>query len=283
MTDSRLEHEIEGHASQSAGLEATDISVWYDLGHRGDPQLRGVTLALAQGLITAVIGPNGSGKTALVRTLSRTLAPHIGVVSLNGRDLYKHLTAKESALAISVVPQMTEMFLDFTVRDIVAMGRAPHRAARSAFAPDTREDEAAVDEALSAMQIDETLAKRPISAVSGGERQRALVARALAQQSEILLLDEPTASLDLKAQHSLLGTLRSLAHESGKTVLVVLHDLNAAAEYADRVLLLSEGTVAAVGAPDEVLQPHLIEHIYGVKVQIGANPVTGRPNVIVVP
>jgi iron complex transport system ATP-binding protein len=178
---------------------------------------------------------------------------------------------------------MTEMFLDFTVREIVAMGRAPHRASRSPLAPETANDEASIDSALDTLSISTQLASRLISKVSGGERQRTLVARALAQEAQIILADEPTASLDLKGQHDLLSTLRSLAHDHGKTVMVILHDLNAAAEYADEIAVLAEGKLVTCGKPDDVLKAELIEKVYGVMVQIGKNPVTGRPNVIVVP
>jgi ABC-type cobalamin/Fe3+-siderophores transport system ATPase subunit len=175
------------------------------------------------------------------------------------------------------------MFLYFTVRDFVAWGRAPPRSLRGPLAPDSAQDDAAVISALNSLEISDKLASRPISKVSGGERQRTLVARALAQEAAILLLDEPTASLDLKATHSILETLRQLAHEHCKAVMVVLHDLNAAAEYADTVAVLAEGSLVKYGTPGEVMSAELIEQVYGVKVQVGVNPITGRPNVIVVP
>jgi iron complex transport system ATP-binding protein len=275
--------EIKQKSDQANLLSAENIKVWYDSACSGDPQLDCVTLSIAPGMLTAVIGPNGAGKTALIRTLSRTLAPKSGEITLNGQNLYTQLTAQYSASSISVIPQITEMFLDFTVREIVAMGRAPYRASRSPLAPETDADEAAVDSALGALSISTELAVRSISKVSGGERQRTLVARALAQEAQIILADEPTASLDLKGQHDLLATLRSLAHDHGKTVMVILHDLNAAAEYADQIAILSEGKLVASGLPDAVLKAEMIEEVYGVRVQIGRNPVSGRPNVIVVP
>jgi iron complex transport system ATP-binding protein len=283
MPSANLSTLISQDKKLSPVLMAENATVCYDSDPASVPQLKRINLTIPDSSVTAVIGPNGAGKTALIRTLSRTLPTTSGKITLDGRDLYTELSINEAALSISVVPQITELFLDFTVREIIAMGRAPHRNLRSALAPESGEDHAAINSAMEALNINTQLGDRSISHISGGERQRTLIARALVQQSPIILADEPTASLDLQGQHSLLSTLRSLAHESGKTVLVVLHDLNSAAEYADQIVVIANGEIVADGTPEKVLTADMVRDVYKVNAEIGVNPVTGKPNVIVVP
>ena len=244
------------------------------------PVLTQLTLALPSGIFTGIIGPTGSGKSSLIRALSRTLKPVSGAVLLDGQNLYSVHSARASAQAIGVVPQDTSVSLDFSVREVVRMGRAPHLPVRP-FASETAEDEEIVTRALRDASV-EDLAARPVSALSGGERQRVLLARALAQQPQILLLDEPTANLDLRHQAQVLTLARSLAR-SGSAVLAVLHDVNLAATYCDTLVLLHEGRIAASGTPFEVLTAKNMQAVYGARVWVRPHPLSGRPLVLPLP
>ncbi len=264
------------HESNGSSLTADALEARYP--ESAGLQLDDISFSLVPGELVAVVGPNGSGKTTLVRALSRTLAPERGQVLLDSNDLYAYLTQQDSARFIAVVPQSADMFLDFTVRDIVAMGRAPLQRGRSGiWLSDTPEDQAAVDSTLARMGISDDLASRPISQVSGGERQRALIARMLAQEAKFLLLDEPTAALDVRNQGALLSWLRRLAANEQRSVMVVLHDLNLAAELADRIVVMSRGKIEAIGSPNDVLTSTLINNVYGVRAWVRSNPATGRP------
>ena len=260
-------------------LSADELQVQY--APDAPPALAAVSLALTPGVFIGVIGPNGSGKSSLVRALSRALRPSGGVVLLGDADLYAARSARQSAQAIAVVPQDTSVSLPFSVRDIVRMGRAPHLPPRP-FASETAADEALVGEALRAARI-EDLAERDVTTLSGGERQRVLLARALAQQPQVLLLDEPTASLDLRHQSETLTLARNLAHDQGRAVLAVLHDVNLAASDCDHLVLLSHGEIAASGTPAEVLTAENIAAVYGARVWVRPHPVTGRPLVLPLP
>jgi iron complex transport system ATP-binding protein len=223
--------------------------------------LRGLDLALRAGDLVALLGPNGSGKTTLLRLVTAQLRPDRGSVSVGGRPVAEW---RRDALArrVAVLPQQLELPAGFRVAELVEMGRAPH--ARSLFGS-SAEDERAVRRALQdADALD--LAHRFADQLSGGERQRVLVAMALAQEPELLLLDEPTLHLDLAHQVALLSAIRRLRAQRGLTVLAVLHDLNLAAAFAPRVVILAEGRVAADGPPDEVLTPALVERVFGVGV-----------------
>lgn len=245
------------------------------------PILAELSLALEAGVFVGVIGPNGSGKSTLIRALSRALKPERGVVLLEERDLFAGYSAAEAARSIAVVPQDTSISLDFSVRDVVRMGRAPHLPNRP-FASETPQDERIVAEALKEAGI-EDLAERSVTTLSGGERQRVLIARALAQTPQVLLLDEPTASLDLRHQSEVLTLAQSLAHGGGKAVLAVLHDVSLAAAYCDRLVLLDSGRIAAQGTPAEVLTAENLLSVYGARVWVRRNPVTGQPLVLPLP
>ena len=259
-------------------LDAQKIHVQY--ASDAPPVLAALSLALTAGVFTGVIGPNGSGKSTLVRALSRALKPSGGVVLLDEADLYAAHSARQSAQCIAVVPQETAVSLDFSVRDIVRMGRAPHLPPRP-FASETPADEQIVREALHAARI-EALAERTVTTLSGGERQRVLFARALAQRPQVLLLDEPTASLDLRHQAETLTLARSLAH-GGLAVLAVLHDVNLAASYCDHIVLLSHGEIAASGPPSRVLTEGNLAAVYEARVWVRPHPVTGRPLILPLP
>ena len=260
-------------------LEAQEIEARYAPGD--PPILAHLTLEVRPGELVGVVGPNGSGKSTLVRALSRTLRPARGAALLDGRDLYAVVSARASARQIGVVPQDTQAAFEFTVREVVAMGRAP-RLPRRPFASETPADEAAVREALRLSGI-EALAERLVTTLSGGERQRVLLARALAQEPDVLLLDEPTAHLDLRHQTQVLALVLTLAHEDGKAVLAVLHDLNLAASYCDRLILLHGGVIVAQGVPAQVLTAEHLQQVYGVRVWVRRHPLTQRPWLLPLP
>jgi ABC-type cobalamin/Fe3+-siderophores transport system ATPase subunit len=232
---------------------------------RGEPRpvLRGVDLALPAGDLVALLGANGSGKTTLLRLLSGALVPDAGEVRFDGRPLGEW---RRDALArrVAVLPQQLDLPDGFRAAELVAMGRAPH--ARRLFAS-TVEDDRAVERALvDADALD--LAVRYPHELSGGERQRVLVAMALAQEPDLLLLDEPTLHLDLAHQVALLASIRRLRVQRGLTVVAVLHDLNLAAAFAPRAVVLHDGRVAADGFPDDVLTPALVERVFGVRMEL---------------
>ncbi|NPC96500.1 ABC transporter ATP-binding protein [Nocardioides sp. zg-DK7169] len=221
-----------------------------------------VDLAAPHGQVLGLVGPNGSGKTTLLRTLYASLRARTGAVLIDGDELGA-LPAREIARRVAVVVQESSGDLPLLVSDMVLLGRTPHR---SGFSRAGREDDRIAADALAQVGALH-LATQPFDGLSGGERQRVLIARALAQEASHLLLDEPTNHLDVRYQHEVLDLARQLALTSHRTVIVVLHDLNLAATYCDRVLLLDRGTVVADGTPDVVLDPALLEPVYEVAVQ----------------
>ena len=231
--------------------------------HRDRQVLHGVDLDAADGRVVGLVGPNGSGKTTLLRTLHASLRPSAGRVEVDGDDVGA-LSTREVARRVAVVAQEGEGAPALTVAEVVLLGRTPHR---SAFARTSAADEDAAAASLERVGALH-LAGRAFTALSGGERQRVLIARALAQRAPNLLLDEPTNHLDVRYQHEVLALLRGL----GRTVVVVLHDLDLAAAHCDEVVLLQEGRVVAAGAPGEVLTPRAVRAVYGVdahRVQLG--------------
>ena len=229
----------------------------------GRTALRGIDLAIDAGEAVALIGPNGSGKTTLLRCLAGTLIPSAGSVLLWDRPVATY-GRMEIARRVAVLPQSLQLPAGLLVSQVVGMGRAPH--ARQLWGM-SAEDRAAVDRALlDADAVD--LADRPVEELSGGEHQRVLVALALAQEPELLLLDEPTAHLDVAHVAALLGSITRLRFLRGMSVVVVLHDLVLAGAWAHRVVLLDRGRIAADGTPDEALQPDLVRNAYGVAVEI---------------
>ncbi|WP_245730040.1 ABC transporter ATP-binding protein [Micromonospora pallida] len=238
------------------------------------PIVSDVDLTVEPGQIVGLIGPNGSGKSTLLRTLYRVLRPATGAVRLNGDDLWK-LRPQEVARRRAAVAQDHAIDADFLVRDVVVMGRTPHK--RLLDREDGR-DRRIVDEALDRVRMG-WAAERVFTTLSGGERQRVLLARALAQQAPLLILDEPTNHLDVRAQLELLELVSSL----GLTTLTALHDLDHAASYCDRLVLLEHGRVRAAGTPTEVLLPALLASVFGVRAHLGVHPLTGRLHVCVAP
>ncbi|HLN62963.1 MAG TPA: heme ABC transporter ATP-binding protein [Symbiobacteriaceae bacterium] len=244
-------------------------------GYGGAPVLHGLSLTVARGEFLAVVGPNGCGKSTLVKLISRVLRPAEGRVLLAGRDLsgYKQ---RELARHLAVVAQETGAEFDFTVEEVVALGRLPHLAR---FRGETEADRRAVREAMDATGTLH-LKDRLVTRLSGGERQRVMVARALAQEPGLLLLDEPTAHLDIAHQVELLDLTRRLNREQGLTVVAVLHDLNLAAQYAHRLLMMKDGAVFADGAPSDVLTEEHVAAVYGSRVKVTRHPEEGTPHLI---
>ena len=239
----------------------------------GKSVLEDVSLAVEEGSFLALVGPNGAGKTTLLRTVNGLVAPSAGRVELDGADV-SGLSAREMARRVATVPQETQLGFDFDARSVVEMGRTPHR---SRFGGPNEADQQAVERALARTETAD-LADRSVGELSGGERQRVLLARALAQETPALLLDEPTASLDINHQLTTLSLVRDLVDE-GHTGVAAIHDLNLAARFCDRMALLAEGTLLAVGTPDEVLTSERLAEAYGVPTAVTENPVTGTPTV----
>lgn len=244
-------------------------------GYDGSPVLRGVSLTLGDACFAGVIGPNGSGKTTLLRSMSRALHPISGSVTLDGTDIYA-VPSRQFARRVAVLPQETLIPFDFTVLEITLMGRSP-RLGR--FAVEKRSDLAVATDAL-ARTGTEHLKDRPINGLSGGERQRVLLARALAQEPDVLLLDEPTSHLDINFQFEIMDLVSSLRRERGLAVLAVLHDLNLASHYCDELFLLCNGRIDSDGTPEAVIIPDNIRRVYGAEVLVQKHPTTHRPYVI---
>ena len=232
----------------------------------------GFSFGLADGEMTAILGPNGSGKTTLVRLAVGYLQPSGGTITLAGRRL-EEIPARERARMVAVVPQETQLAFDFTVRDVVRMGRAPHLGLLGIEGEGDRD---LVDAAMERTDI-ARLAERRFLTLSGGERQRVVIARALAQEPQVLLLDEPTAFLDLRHRLAAYSLLDELNRERGITVIVVSHDINLAARHCDRLVLLRDGSVHADGSPAEVLTPANVADVYEVDAEVRRDPVTNRP------
>lgn len=237
----------------------------------GHTLLHGVDLTARPGETVGVVGPNGSGKTTLLRCVYGTLRPTAGRVLLDGADAGA-LTVKDRARRVAVVPQDASGTFGLTVREVVAMGRSPHKRFWEQDGPD---DVRRVAEALETVGAGAFAARR-FDELSGGERQRALVARALVQDPGLLALDEPTNHLDIRYQLEILGLVRALP----ATGLLVLHDLNLAAAFCDRLYVLDGGRVVASGPPAGVLTEELLAEVYGVRTRIGVHPDTGAPNIV---
>ncbi len=232
--------------------------------------LRGVSMELQAGEMLAIVGPNGAGKSTLLKVLGATLAPIAGRVELFGRPLDSY-DRRAFATLVATVAQENSIAFQFSVLEVVLMGRAPHLGA---FHFETRRDLEIAHSALNHFDL-LALARRPIQELSGGERKRVFLARALAQEAKIALLDEPTAFLDLRHVADIFSRFRALCVERGMAVVATLHDLNAAAMYADRVLLMKDGAVIACGTPEAVLTQKNLRAVYDTEVYVGRNPASG--------
>ncbi len=227
-----------------------------------------VSIQIKEKQFVGLIGPNGSGKSTLLKNMYRLLKPESGTVLLNEEDIFKQ-SSRVIAKRLAVVSQETPVLFDFKVRDLVSMGRTPHK---KLFEMDDKEDYKIVKEALAQTGITH-LETRSFSSLSGGEKKRVMVARALAQQAQVLILDEPTNHLDIQHQLQLMDLIQTLH----LTVVAALHDLNMAAMYCDQIYVLQQGSIVHYGTPEEVLTPKLLRDVFGVYADIQTHPLTGKP------
>jgi iron complex transport system ATP-binding protein len=256
-------------------LRIDNVSFGY---RRGIPTLRNVSFSVHQGEFLTLVGPNGSGKTTLLKLLDRLLLPDEGTIFLGEKPL-AHFSRAELARQIAFIPQDTGILFPFTVAEVVLMGRAPHTY--GAMFENEHDRQIAVD----MMRLTDILhlAQQPITAISGGERQRVFLARALAQQAGILLMDEPNAHLDIAHQLEAFSLIRKLNQEQNLTVVCVSHDLNLAATYSDRVGILVCGSLTALGTPHEVLTESTIRAAFQTQVLVDRHPAKDAPRISLLP
>lgn len=248
-------------AAEQIGVGYSERAVLHDL-----------SLHIRHGQITALVGPNGSGKSTLLKALARLLQPSKGSILLDGKAIHT-LSTTQVARQMAILPQGPTAPHGLTVRELVEQGRYPHVGALRML---KTQDHAAIEMALALTHMNE-FAHRALDSLSGGERQRAWIALTLAQDTPILLLDEPTTFLDIGHQLEVLELVQQLNRERSMTIVLVLHDLNQAARYADRMVVLNRGQVRADGTPSAVLTPDLLAEVFGVRANIVADPVTGAP------
>lgn len=241
-------------------------------GYGGAPVVRDVSLQVPDGALTVLVGPNGCGKSTLLKTMARILPPQEGAVRLDGRAIHER-PSRDVARRLAILPQGPVAPEGLTVRELVAQGRFPHQTLLRQF---SREDARAVEAAMRAADVAD-FADRPVAQLSGGQRQRCWIAMVLAQETEIILLDEPTTFLDLKVQVDLLSLLRRIAHEEGRTLVVVLHELNLAASFADLLVMMKEGRIVSEGPVAETFTARTLEEVFGLDATVLTDPASGRP------
>jgi len=251
-------------------LKVSDLSfAYYDKNIIED-----ICLNVSRGDFVGIIGPNGSGKSTVLKNLYRALNPDSGAAELDGEDLYQ-MSYKKSAAKLGVVGQENFVPFDFKVEEIVAMGRSPHK---KLFDGDSARDKEIVMQSRAQIGMQD-MAKRNYLHLSGGEKQRVLLARVLAQQTDFLILDEPTNHLDIYYQLQIFDLVKSL----GVTVLSAIHDLNIAALYCNRLYVLKEGRISRTGTPEEILTPEIIYEVYGIRADVRLHPVTGKISITFLP
>ena len=251
-------------------LEVNDLRYNYDK----KVVLDGISFDVKEGEIIGILGPNGCGKTTTLKNLNKNLSPSGGCILLDGEDL-KDMVKKDIAKKIAVVPQTNEINFAFTVREIVSMGRTPFQ---SMLGGESREDKAIIDDAIEQTGLT-ALADRHINTMSGGERQRVIIARAIAQTPKIILMDEPTLHLDINMQFEVLDLIKELSVKNGLTVVIVSHDLPMVARYCDRMILLHDHKVYAAGTPEEILTPENMRVVFNIDAEPEKDPRTGRTTV----
>jgi iron complex transport system ATP-binding protein len=252
-------------------LSARGITV----GYGGEPVVHDLTVEIPDGQVTTIVGPNGCGKSTLLRTLARLLPPSSGQVVLDGAPITS-MGTRDIATRLSLLPQSPIAPEGLLVRDLVGRGRHPHQRW---FAQWSRQDEEVVEAAL-AMTDTSDLRDRPLDQLSGGQRQRAWIAMTLAQDTDLMLLDEPTTYLDLAHQVEVLELVCRLNRERARTVAMVLHDLNLAARYSDLVVVMHEGRIVTQGSPSEVFTTEMLSDVFGLEAEILPDPRTGLPIVV---
>ncbi|HET7741179.1 MAG TPA: ABC transporter ATP-binding protein [Mycobacterium sp.] len=257
--------------TETPRLAASRLSIGYD----GRPVIHDLSVDIPDHALTAIVGPNACGKSTLLRGLARLLKPADGQVLLDGGDI-RALHTKEVARRLGLMPQSSTAPDGITVADLVSRGRFPHQRVFRQWSTD---DERAVASAMAATGTAD-LGERLVDELSGGQRQRVWIAMVLAQETPLVLLDEPTTFLDIAHQIDVLDLCVALCHEQGRTVVAVLHDLNHACRFADHVIAMRSGHVVAQGNPNDVVTPELVEQVYGLACQIIDDPQTGTPLVI---
>lgn len=231
--------------------------------------LKGVDMDFYKGTFYGILGPNGCGKSTLLKNLYGYLKPSKGSITLSGKNI-RHMNPRERARNIAYVPQDSHVGFDFTVLDVIAMGRNPyHSALDNLGSADIAQIEKAMRETST-----EHLRNKSINELSGGEKQRTLIARAFAQDSDIILMDEPVSMLDINHQIEIMDLARNLADKMNKTIVCVMHDLNLAAQYTQHIFLMKDGVVVGAGIPDEVLDAGIIKDVYGAEVYVESNETT---------
>lgn len=254
-----------------SAVELKDLSWSYN----GRSVVSGIDLKIEKGSFTGIVGPNGAGKTTLLKLMLKLLSPEKDTVFIFNRDISKY-SRKDLAKKISYVPQTINVDFSFSVQQIVSMGRNPHSGL---FSGDPARDAEIVNNAMRETEV-EALGNKDIGSISGGELQRVIIARALAQEPDILALDEPTSHLDLNHQIRILSLVRSLSKKKGITVIAVLHDFNHALEYCTSLVLMNKGKIEAFGNPEAVITPDRMKKIYSLNIRIEKNPFTGKPYII---
>ena len=272
---------MNGHISQTGSvaysLNHLTFSYPAPWGKTQDTVLTDLTGAVETGQIVGILGPNGSGKSTLLKLLTRVLRLQKGTIELFGQDLFA-LSQAAVARTVAFVPQETQQSFPFTLAQMVLMGRFPHHSGWGGWHWEDSADLAVAHTAMVDLDVAH-LGTRLITDVSGGERQRAIIARALAQEPKVLLLDEPTAFLDLHHQLEIARILRQLNRERGLTVVLVSHDLNLASQYCDHLILLDRGRMVKEGSPEEVIEPEILEAVYRCRVLVDRHPQSGMPRV----
>lgn len=253
----------------------TLIAEKLELGYGSRTVVESLDLKVPPGRITCIVGANACGKSTLLRSMSRLLSPRGGHVLLDGKDVHR-LPAKKLARTLGLLPQSPIAPEGIVVADLVGRGRHPHQRVLSRW---SREDDAAVADALAATHTTE-LAERSVDELSGGQRQRVWIAMVLAQQTDMLLLDEPTTFLDVSHQVEVLDLLTDLNRDRGTTIVMVLHDLNLAARYADHLVAMADGSIYASGDPSEVLTGETVKAVFGLDSCVISDPVSGKPLVL---
>ena len=248
-------------------------------GYSDKPVLKDISFEVEKGDFIGIIGPNGSGKTTLLRAMTKIIRPFSGFVSLNGKRI-SDMGFKQAACHIAMVCQETNPYFDISVEDFVGLGRIPHQS-RFRFI-ETKQDREIINQSLETAGMFD-FRKRLLRNLSGGERQMAVIAKALAQQPKVLLLDEPTVYLDISHQGYILDLVRRLNETNDVTVVIVLHELNLASEYCRRLVLLNNGKIEKIGTPKQVLDYQIIERVYKTTVVVRDNPVSHKPYVFLVP
>jgi iron complex transport system ATP-binding protein len=255
-------------------LHANDLTLAYDQ----VVVATDLSIEIPDGKVTVLIGPNGCGKSTALRALSRLLRPRAGEVVLDGKSI-QQLTPKQVAQKLAILPQLLIAPESITVEELVSYGRHPQRKSMLSL---TDEDRAAIEWAIEVTGM-QALRYRPVDQLSGGQRQRAWIALVLAQGTDLILLDEPTTFLDIAYQLDVLELLRDLNAREGKTIVMVLHDINLAAEYAHLLLAMKDGRLVAAGTPKEILTKELIHDVFGIASHVMDHPVTGQPMCLPIP